>query len=145
MWYQNLREAKEERGGANEEESGCWHWDIPGWSQGSALWNYSMGEWRWGWNPPSTMTAATGHHFLRRLSNCCGVSFRTSFNVYARLMRVPMLRKTKCKSCKWKSFVHHMEKRGKKNFWLGTSRREQGLWTAPQSWHLCMWDKRFKD
>lgn len=74
----NLREAEEERGGANEEESGRRHRDIPGGTQGSAVRNDGVGEWRWGWNPPSTLTAATWHHFLRRFSGCCGVSFTTS-------------------------------------------------------------------
>lgn len=74
----NLREAEEERGGANEEESGRRHRDIPGGTQGSAVRHDGVGEWRWGWNPPSTLTAATWHHFLRRISGCCGVSFTTS-------------------------------------------------------------------
>lgn len=60
----NLREAEEERSGANKEESRRWHWYVAGGSQGSAGWDDSVREGWGGWTPSSTLTAATWHHFL---------------------------------------------------------------------------------
>lgn len=40
----HLRKAEEERGGADEEESGCRHWDVAGGSQGSAGRDHDVGE-----------------------------------------------------------------------------------------------------
>lgn len=59
----HLREAEEECGGANEEESGCRHRDVARGSEGSAGRDHGVGEGRRGWTPPSTLTAATWHHF----------------------------------------------------------------------------------
>lgn len=76
----HLREAEEECGGANEEESGCRHRDVARGSEGSAGRDHGVGEGRRGWTPPSTLTAATWHHFQCVVVCVCVVCSTTAMS-----------------------------------------------------------------
>lgn len=90
----DLREAEEQRRGADQEEGGCRHGDVAGGSQGSAGRDHGVGEGRGGWSPPSTLTAAAWHHFLcvgRVLGVFCSTtatSMGSSFAIRVSLGRV---------------------------------------------------------